>query len=71
MLSLPEFYEQVALFTRAWIEIIRITWKKSLKLVALFTRAWIEMLLTYSTSVIKAVALFTRAWIEIQKNGII
>ena len=56
----------VALFTRAWIEIIsRIPARKGQK-VALFTRAWIEMQLLEFGHYITSVALFTRAWIEIE-----
>ena len=33
----------VALFTRAWIEIVFIIQQMTFILVALFTRAWIEM----------------------------
>ena len=38
------FWQNVALFTRAWIEIPRAMEVWILKNVALFTRAWIEML---------------------------
>ena len=56
----------VALFTRAWIEIIKFGNKYRRNSVALFTRAWIEInSRTYSTCIF-AVALFTRAWIEIK-----
>ena len=37
------FLKKVALFTRAWIEIIRVAIAPDLLLVALFTRAWIEI----------------------------
>ena len=55
----------VALFTRAWIEIVyqRIDYLASE--VALFTRAWIEIFLILHDTTGKTVALFTRAWIEI------
>ena len=55
----------VALFTRAWIEIVdRTSPVEVMMKVALFTRAWIEIRnLVKSTKVI-LVALFTRAWIE-------
>ena len=33
----------VALFTRAWIEIVSITVSVATPVVALFTRAWIEI----------------------------
>ena len=33
----------VALFTRAWIEILKRSYRQILSVVALFTRAWIEM----------------------------
>ena len=36
--------KRVALFTRAWIEIRRLTFNQPHPSVALFTRAWIEML---------------------------
>ena len=35
----------VALFTRAWIEILSLLYCAFVKTVALFTRAWIEILL--------------------------
>ena len=58
----------VALFTRAWIEIL--DWESSLiyDTVALFTRAWIEMLDIERLNELFKVALFTRAWIEITWN---
>ena len=37
----------VALFTRAWIEIIAILSLSLSAIVALFTRAWIEILVIY------------------------
>ena len=37
------FYYVVALFTRAWIEILKLSYSESAKEVALFTRAWIEI----------------------------
>ncbi len=40
---LPVLASNVALFTRAWIEILDIIDKDILDLVALFTRAWIEI----------------------------
>ena len=56
---------QVALFTRAWIEIIPRVHRLIGVIVALFTRAWIEISRSFETFVLFAVALFTRAWIEI------
>ena len=56
---------RVALFTRAWIEIIRVGIAPDLLLVALFTRAWIEIPKSRARKFAFAVALFTRAWIEI------
>ncbi len=38
---------EVALFTRAWIEILRSSLSASLPSVALFTRAWIEIRFLY------------------------
>ena len=60
-----DIFVKVALFTRAWIEILPyhlalINWG-----VALFTRAWIEMSLFLKCQSPCLVALFTRAWIEI------
>ena len=56
----------VALFTRAWIEIPRLTPCLYVQLVALFTRAWIEIQeQTSGVGITANVALFTRAWIEI------
>ena len=37
------FYDCVALFTRAWIEMLLTYSTSVIKAVALFTRAWIEM----------------------------
>ena len=55
----------VALFTRAWIEILSRSISREPKLVALFTRAWIEIYILVSIFCVKGVALLTRAWIEI------
>ena len=55
----------VALFTRAWIEIVNGTVIIGRTWVALFTRAWIEIANEEIKSLIPLVALFTRAWIEI------
>ena len=57
-------YYNVALFTRAWIEISTGLMYKGLNAVALFTRAWIEIIRAKDGSQTTAVALFTRAWIE-------
>ena len=54
----------VALFTRAWIEIIAVSDRAFFIGVALFTRAWIEMQVRDAESKKVEVALFTRAWIE-------
>ena len=56
--------KSVALFTRAWIEIINFASSTSSIPVALFTRAWIEMTHNSGQDTVKSVALFTRAWIE-------
>ena len=64
-------YRPVALFTRAWIEMLFTLAGLVLAGVALFTRAWIEMQIATQISNIGAVALFTRAWIEIQRHVII
>ncbi len=55
----------VALFTRAWIEILYHFITLYMFLVALFTRAWIEITRVIQTYGYGTVALFTRAWIEI------
>ena len=55
----------VALFTRAWIEILSLLYCAFVKTVALFTRAWIEITPPLSVARSSQVALFTRAWIEI------
>ena len=55
----------VALFTRAWIEIKKLLENKKKYDVALFTRAWIEIDSVLYCHVLAEVALFTRAWIEI------
>ena len=57
--------KDVALFTRAWIEMLEIENVKRVKAVALFTRAWIEMIAVNIMCCVIQVALFTRAWIEI------
>ena len=56
---------QVALFTRAWIEIRAAQKNFHGACVALFTRAWIEILTAIFVLKTLLVALFTRAWIEI------
>ena len=56
---------QVALFTRAWIEIKSAIYVAIIDYVALFTRAWIEMAKLSRIYLSTSVALFTRAWIEI------
>ena len=56
---------QVALFTRAWIEMMSLEKATDLTVVALFTRAWIEIMTNAQKEAQKYVALFTRAWIEI------
>ena len=61
-----DVYCHVALFTRAWIEMARITPTTVYYNVALFTRAWIEIPFFSSSDFLKCVALFTRAWIEIE-----
>ena len=63
-------YCQVALFTRAWIEIDCQRNPDSDRSVALFTRAWIEIAISYSDYSAESVALFTRAWIEIKTKTI-
>ena len=57
---------EVALFTRAWIEMTKRTAKHGFDNVALFTRAWIEIPKSRAKKFVPAVALFTRAWIEIE-----
>ena len=58
----------VALFTRAWIEIVLRNLDTHSVCVALFTRAWIEIEQVIAPAMqAHAVALFTRAWIEIQR----
>ena len=57
----------VALFTRAWIEIVYVSvLVKNVSYVALFTRAWIEIDSKRYPDCNRSVALFTRAWIEIR-----
>ena len=60
-----QFFQRVALFTRAWIEILDFGFESMLEDVALFTRAWIEIMRYHYTCTYSLVALFTRAWIEI------
>ena len=64
------FWQNVALFTRAWIEIPKSRAKKFVPAVALFTRAWIEILRKSLQLCLLPVALFTRAWIEIDDQTI-
>ena len=59
------YVRHVALFTRAWIEILWLLDFLNKLFVALFTRAWIEILSLLYCAFVKTVALFTRAWIEI------
>ena len=54
----------VALFTRAWIEILYQSFLMCDYQVALFTRAWIEISVIAAPVTVRIVALFTRAWIE-------
>ena len=54
----------VALFTRAWIEMVTTQYFIPKIFVALFTRAWIEIKDIPDEIVFVTVALFTRAWIE-------
>ena len=64
-MEIAERFEEVALFTRAWIE-IPLVYDDSLSYyVALFTRAWIEIICFGNNLPSTSVALFTRAWIEI------
>ena len=55
----------VALFARAWIEILKLLPFVCFLLVSLFARAWIEISQTSHVCKIFPVALFARAWIEI------
>ena len=55
----------VALFARAWIEMLDIKRLNELFKVALFARAWIEIELITNNIFFPYVALFARAWIEI------
>ena len=58
--------KDVALFTRAWIEMAITHLLEGYKcMVALFTRAWIEISESIGNAQRPEVALFTRAWIEI------
>ena len=41
--TVDKVFSRVALFTRAWIEIIKRGIVAERRIVALFTRAWIEM----------------------------
>ena len=65
-----EALNPVALFTRAWIEILYNGLIISADAVALFTRAWIEILSHRCTFLKAPVALFTRAWIEIKYQSL-
>ena len=60
----PQVRSEVALFTRAWIEIFFLPFARPICAVALFTRAWIEIFQLGQTFCPIIVALFTRAWIE-------
>ena len=59
----------VALFTRAWIEIVIVKPCYICYKVALFTRAWIEISIVCNHKTHIFVALFTRAWIEMDKGS--
>ena len=61
--------DDVALFARAWIEIVPILISGLFKIVALFARAWIEINPTLKSVRLASVALFARAWIEIYSSG--
>ena len=56
----------VALFVRAWIEILMDNFVLKIIGVALFVRAWIEIGPETSSKLYGRVALFVRAWIEIK-----
>ena len=60
---------QVALFARAWIEIINGTVIIGRTWVALFARAWIEIPYWGIYITAYCVAPFARAWIEISFNS--
>ena len=62
---------RVALFTRAWIEIITAQKDGVAIVVALFTRAWIEIPSVHKPRRAYTVALFTRAWIEMHIAAIV
>ena len=61
----------VALFTRAWIEIMKPYNIPQIIRVALFTRAWIEISRHWERLQAAFVALFTRAWIEMSKRAVL
>ena len=63
------YNKNVALFTRAWIEIANADYKEILTDVALFMRAWIETTLCKQRTFYIGVALFMRAWIETPKKS--
>ena len=48
VIKMSEYYNKVALFTRAWIEIDILEKALQNYFVALFTRAWIEIDMNYS-----------------------
>ena len=58
----------VALFARAWIEILYPKFCRLIRQVALFARAWIEINLADIDGIMQMVALFARAWIEIKNT---
>ena len=55
----------VALYMRAWIEILLFVLPRRARTVALYMRAWIEIKYNTHRLVNKFVALYMRAWIEI------
>ncbi len=61
-----EYYiDSVALYARAWVEIIHVRRSGRQKNVALYARAWVEMLRGLLINLVKPVALYARAWVEI------
>ena len=56
----------VALFARAWIEMVKSYDQVKEITVALFARAWIEIFYFHYNLWLLKVALFARAWIEIR-----
>ena len=59
------YREHVALYARAWVEIMQSSALTGSAIVALYARAWVEIAGGGIYRRVPAVALYARAWVEI------